>query len=406
MKIKTEKDKLLNGKIRKKIIYPLIFGIAALSLNPSHIAKDTVDYSYVNSSPESKIRKEFRQKFGFPIYGDSKYIEENPKNISIIAEALTRERFEKEFSLKGIYILPKDAEYWNKFNKDGLDPAGCYNRLLDSITLNFETITSSNFTHELKHNKTFEISQINPEFLDKWKDLAKDENGNSLYLSDNNDPNQVRFFSYKELEKNGFISPYSQIHVIEDIAVICQSLGSGSDAAIFIYLNYEKNQKIIDRIKLAQEYQILPKESLEYFELIKNLPYKKNQDTLELLFLKSQEFLDKYPKSVYTSEILRGRASLKQRSQEHKYSSDEIIRDFKKVLNCKYKPLGAYNSTLLDLSQEYETLGDNKRKELYSNAHTEYYKRLNSGDVHIATRGVNDFLIENGELEILLEEEK
>ena len=112
---------------------------------------------------------------------------------------------------------------------------------------------------------------------------------------------------------------------------------------------------------------------------------------------KSQEFLDKYPKTVYESKLRSDRASFLSRTLTSKNSIENIIKEYKAVLNSEYKKMDDYVFALISLKRLYLVeIGDEKTANIYKKAEIEYIKRIKRGDVFLPKQGVNDFLITNG----------
>jgi len=111
------------------------------------------------------------------------------------------------------------------------------------------------------------VRKEHPEFFDRWNELAKDEDGNSLYYSKLD--YLFKMFgiqkSYDEtfsFEDNflGFFSNYSRSNIWEDIAVTSTTLEMpGWKYYIKSILDHnDESGNIKRKISLAREYGLLP----------------------------------------------------------------------------------------------------------------------------------------------------
>lgn len=138
----------------------------------------------LNQVKPSEQRAQFQEEFGFPIRGFRKDIEGDPERLELIANALRKELLEKPFQLRSFRI--ESNQYLRKSFLDQLAKlvtvghAGYY--FWDSISV-VSSPHPSTVHHEVKHAKTFDVLEENPQFRERWEALAKDEKGNSLYFN-------------------------------------------------------------------------------------------------------------------------------------------------------------------------------------------------------------------------------
>ena len=416
-----------------------------------------------NSVNPSPVRSEFYEEYGIPIRGWKADIEENPEDIKDIAETVCREKQTRDFKLKCIRVEPG-----NYLKKDILeqvvtvvtnnDSVGwCY---LDRLGLKRKA-GEGTVSHEIKHQKTYEVIREHPEFLEKWDKLARDENGKSLYIGD--------FATYCEkiriigklfrddniidYEKLGFVSDYARSNIYEDIAETCERAEiNPHDLESFLFGikpnphndKIPRNEKIVAKIKLAEEYSMIPSGFMEFHEL-----YTTYQDAYaslengvetkkaETYLRNSTDFLNKHPNSVYECELRRKRGELLESrtlfeacSKSHELDSihkmkirsvqstlseledmqkeetrlfraqkadfrnylGAAISEYERSLSSGFKDRFNYMTVLSDLKRCYEMLGDEKTAKLYDDAINEYGNRYNNSDVKLASKGINDYL--------------
>ncbi len=213
----------------------------------------------------SAIRQEFQEEFAFPIQGWEEDIEDNPRQISLIAGVLYQERAELPFNLDSFKVQSDQYLKWNLLEQasaivwGGSDKGSYY---LNKITVENKATTST-VRHEIKHAKTKQIAKNHPEFVSRWEALASNEQGQSLYgsllenilgrlywLENFTPPTR---FSAQENEKKGFVSNYARTDVLEDIAEL-GTLAEENPLAFEGWLSPEGGNALIARkVALAQE---------------------------------------------------------------------------------------------------------------------------------------------------------
>ena len=370
----------------------------------------------INGLNPSEKRIEFKKEFGFPIRGWENDIEEKPVDISDIGIVFYCEQVEKPFDIGSIRI--RSDNYLKKSIVQQIDDAifsnlgyyTYYGIVIDDLIL------KSTISHEIKHAKTFDIIKNNPDFIKKWKELSNDNFGNSLYL---NNKEQLQVYmglehlvnedKIKEEEnKNlGFVTNYARTNIYEDIA----ELGELAETNIINFIEwfgyrYEpKNEKIIAKVKLAQEYGIIPKEFSEYVYLESILDNADvgdesiwNSKKAEEFFYLSEKFLEENKETIYQSELRNKRAWIIQHRFDDEESVIAAIFEYKLSLRAKYKEPVSYKNSLESLSKCFKLLDCNEEAKIYDDALKEYEKRYAKGDVLLGKSGVNDFLTSKGEI--------
>lgn len=360
---------------------------------------------------DSEQREEFEKEFGFPVQGFQKNVEGTEGNLSKIAAAAEKERLEKPFALTSIRVSSDNYLQKSIFGqleyliiKGGEAYDGINYPFMGRIYLD-DRFAASTVHHEIKHAKTDEVLRHHPEFEEKWKALATDKDGDSLYSGYSG-----RFFSRVRLigdlidhdapsivenEALGFTTAYSRVHYYEDIAVLSEEAEKDYLVDQFIkYLYEQKNEKFIAKINLLQEYGLIPAEFTEYIGIrqkIKN--HQKEGGSLKEVFEISDEFLGKHPDSVYEI-ILR-----KMRGDALKLETrcGEAIVEYKLGLTSAYKDNEFYPVILSNVPHCYAGLGNMEMAAVYEKAKEKYDAGWDGNDVTIAIHGVNDFLQENGE---------
>ncbi len=403
---------------------------------------------YHNAKP-SLQREAFKKEFGFPLRGWSSDIEDDPKNISVCAEILNREDVERPFTLDTLRI--RSDSYLRKSLLDQIhaspffnEPSGYY--FNDIVVV--KDVDRNTLHHEIKHAKTFDIIKENKDFLNKWKDLAKDKNGNSLYL---NVGEQVCYWvngleniiSKDKLdasanEKLGFVRSYGRNNVFEDIATICEEAESNeSKFARWLFDGDQRNEIIAKKIALAEEYHLIPAGFSEFVKLKQTEQGCYDDHCINwnnaLEYIKESDgLLEKYPNSVYKGELHSKRAFLMsagnsnsfvvnkldsetadyfllqaqtefERKQKEdfknngeRFSIGEVLREYNLALQSSFKSVW-YPCALGHLRDLHKRVLRNENVgEVYEKAEREYWRRFENGDVRLSREGVNDFLKENG----------
>ncbi len=143
-------------------------------------------YNLYQTTRDSPIRQEFRNQYGFPIYGWKEDIEGNPRNVKIISEAVKMEMQQKPFHVRYIALEPKNFLKKSPVQqvKSIFDSSKSYYAdYFNAITLGSSKRYVSEYIvrHEIKHAKTRDILRENPQFRAEWEAIAKDDKGRSLY---------------------------------------------------------------------------------------------------------------------------------------------------------------------------------------------------------------------------------
>jgi len=365
----------------------------------------------VQGNQDSAQRTEFEKEFGFPVQGFPRNVEGTEGNLSKIAAAVEKERLERPFGLTSIRVSSDNYLQKSIFGqleyiiiKGGEAYDGINYPFMGRIYLS-DGFAASTVNHEIKHAKTDDIICSNPEFEEKWKALATDKDGNSLYSGYSGLVfSRVRLIgdfidhdapSITENEALGFTTVYSRVHFYEDIAVLSEEAERDYLVDQFIkYLYEQKNEKFIAKINLLQEYGLIPAEFTEYIgvrQKIKN--NQKDDGPLEEIFEVSDEFLGKYPHSVYEIVLRKIRGDALNLGAR----GEEAIFEYKLGLTSIYKDNEFYPAILGNVSHCYAGLRNKEMAAVYEKAKEKYDAGWKGNDVKIAVHGVNDFLQENGE---------
>lgn len=230
-----------------------------------------LEINYFSRSRDSTILIKDNGKAVMEIPVVGKFDKKN--RVKALENVLNLEYHAKPFKLSKLYIN-KRKDFWNKSFWDRLSEFnGAYNYsnpLTDTITLSNDSSDFS-WSHEMKHNKEWEITAEHPEFKKEWTNIAKDEKGNSLYrgwLS------YVKYFkkyfqtdSDETLFAEGFVSSYAKTHFWEDVAETCDS---ALLHPMFLIEHFYTNPqpKIIKKMKLAEKYGLIPKEFSNYLDIL------------------------------------------------------------------------------------------------------------------------------------------
>ena len=370
----------------------------------------------INGLNPSEKRTEFKKEFGFPIRGWKSDIEKKPVDISDIGIVFYCEQLEKPFDIGSIRI--RSDNYLKKSFVQQVDDAifsnlgyyTYYGIVIDDLIL------KSTISHEIKHAKTFDIIKNNPDFIKNWKELSNDGSGNSLYLNNKEQLQVYMGLEYlvdedkiKEEENRniGFVTNYARTNVYEDIAELGELAETNVTKFIewFGYQYEPKNEKIIAKVKLAQENGIIPKEFSEYVHLESILDDADvgdesswNSKKAEEFFYLSEKFLEDNKETIYQSELRNKRAWIIQHRFDDEESVIAAISEYKLSLKARYKEPDSYKNSLESLSRCFKLLDCNEEAKIYDDALKEYEKRYSKGNVLLGKRGVNDFLAFRGEI--------
>ena len=379
----------------------------------------------LQANQESEQRTAFEKEFGFPLQGYREDVEDREENVSRIALAVYRQKLEKDFNLSAIRISSDDytrksivGQLEHILFEGGSAYSGIAPPDLQRLYFNHNSVSYSTVVHELKHTKTEEIHDQHPEFKEKWLAITPDEDGVSAYSSlplwfisklryigkyvtiGNYDP--------KENERLGFTSSYGRFWWYEDVAVVSEeaqnnSLGDIKNYIRFLYL--EKNEKIIAKVNLLQEYGLIPAEFTEYIGVRKHFKdYEdiqkseenrcwEKESSLDKVLKASAAFLNSYPETTYGIILRQMRGNFLEKNKRYA----EAILEYKSGLHFAFKDHETYANILGSLSDCYNHLDNNEESSLYAQAKERYVAGWKGNDIHIAVHGVNDFLEENGE---------
>ncbi|HLD79762.1 MAG TPA: hypothetical protein VJA18_04325 [Candidatus Nanoarchaeia archaeon] len=369
-------------------------------------------------TPYTKQRTVFEREFDFSIQGFPKDVEENEGKVSRIANVVQKEKLEKPFDITAIRISSENYLEKSWFGQlehivvsGGEAYSGINYPFVGRIYINNDSVYSSTIHHEIKHAKTDELFFSNPEFEERWLVLTVDEQGESLYLGYTGwvlpkVRGVGKLFPRKEIanyEKSGFVSPYAALGFYEDVAETCEEAEAPSDKfAKWLYA--EKNETIIAKVSLAQEYGLIPAEFSEYITLRKSfkekdlleekIEVKKEEldDKVGVLLEESAAFLAQHPDSVYEINLRKRRGRLLEKEENY----EDAIREYKLGLIAKFKDHDDYPDLLSDIADCHKKVGNAEKVSLYLRAKEKYDQGWKANDVHIAVHGVNDFLRENG----------
>jgi len=372
---------------------------SALALFSFHLATQTYHTAralYYTAYP-TEIRRSFAEKFGFPLQG---YDIEETNSAAQIAAVLHKEKMEMDFSLDAIYI--RSFSYLQKpiheqfFSMVGTGNGGyCYNKF---VVLQ-SPVWEGTVHHEIKHAKAYAIWAAHPEFIEKWEALAKGKNGQSLYLSPQEDwcydykglRNFVREQNKKEDEKLGFVSSYARRNSDEDIAELCEE--AELKAPNFIpWLYTAPNQRIQAKTRLAEQYQLIPPYFSAYVFVL--------SQQKELFMKTSDDFLKRHQKSIYEGSLRKNRGKFleeKALQLQIKEYADKAMEEYKNGICAPYKNIDVYPELLENIAECASHWKDERTATLYRNALEEYRKRENANDLSLSINGVTDYLLAHGE---------
>ncbi len=365
----------------------------------------------LTGSQNNEQRAAFEKEFGFSVQGFKEDLEDENQNLSKIASAVHKEQLEKQFHLSAIRV--SSEHYWRKSIPGQLEHIVIKGgEAYDGINYPFagriyldDDFSIYTVNHEIKHAKTDWLMLHHPEFEERWRISALDAGGNSLYSGYGarifpkirliGDYVDEEAFSGTENEKLGFVSSYARVCFYEDVAEVSEMAERPYSVYAFARLLYEdKNEKIISKVNLAQEYGLIPAEFSEYIAVLKAFNEKKESaDASDALLDLSGDFLAKHPNSVYKIIIHGERGKIMENKEQRK----EAVEEYRLGLKAEYKDPSYYPDIISSISSCYEKMGDDEKAALYQKAKEIYEAGWKANDVRIAVYGANDFLEENGE---------
>lgn len=418
----------------------------------------------------NKIQRIFQQTHGMPILGYESDVQKFLSTIGI-SRVIEREKAEMPFNVPNIRVSSSNYLMQSPFDQIVtlfLTPyAGLACPWSYEIVVKPEA-NEATLTHEIKHIKTFQVLEKYPEFRKKWEDLAKDENGNSLYLSNSEQAISrtrlihtlvdAKYSNSKENRKLGFVTNYARTNFYEDVAEVCGQIEAYSCSPVTLISSFDyTNSSLMAKISLAREYGLLPKELIDYLNLIRvfdTVEFLKTRDQSERVWSEkifldnSALFISENPKSVYSCSVRNMRANiliympdntsvdiktfqymdkLNAKWQDSSLSRDErekcadklteleramirgnraiheqnlkaALRETDSALLADYKDPVAY-ATALGISERIcRDLGYYLRAVRLAEASTLFLERLGQNDPLITRRGVNDDLFNQGVL--------
>lgn len=402
------KDTAANGSKKKRILKNALKLILCFHLGTQ------ANYCYTGSR-QTEQRLEFEERFGLEIQGFRDDVEGEEGNLSRLTQAVYKEKLEKDFDLKAIRISSEN--YLKRSILGQLEFIVIRGEAYDGINYPFDNLflkriylshdfASSTAHHEIKHAKTDHVLKQHQEFKEKWINLAKDENGNSLYSGYGSWLfSKVRIvgsfvdspsYDYEENERLGFLNSYSRLWFYEDIAEIGEAAEEKFLVGRMIRLLYEdKNEIITAKVNLAQEYGLIPAEYSKYIKVQKDFKdHEMMGDSSDALLEASDEFLSRHLGSVYEINLRNMRGNL----LERKGDLTAALWEYRKGLDAGYKDHYYYLEILSSIMGCYTYLGESEKAALYEKAKEKYQRAWDDNDVKTVIFGVNDFLKDNGEL--------
>jgi hypothetical protein len=315
--------------------------------------------------------------------------------------------------------------------------SGYYSPKTNNIVMN--GINARTLRHELVHARTNNLDN-EEDLLREWSELAKDKNGKSYYMNLTNQAlSRVRLLEKLVDKKSysdnnlGFVSSYATTNVYEDIAEFVSLVSE--DMYVF-RTKYDKSPLFEKKLQLAVKYDLLPKELIEYSNVIglfehwdnwkENISnrinelklhretkgatsefnfekYLLSQDSLKNEFLiQSEKFLQNNSNSRFSNQLINYRADIyAKKGKMETLWTKESETELKRALALSNKG-DDYWITLSRLSacqkQLHHKYDENNP---YTCALIEYYQRRDNCDTTLFTKGVNDVLVRMGELKTI-----
>ncbi|MBU1849680.1 MAG: hypothetical protein KKH40_03035 [Nanoarchaeota archaeon] len=391
---------------RNKNTYILI-GATILTLQAENIYRHIKNFIKPN-----EITQEFKEEFKIPLKGHDYNLKYLP-NIRSLAFALKREQIELPYTLKNFRIKPNNffrQELTEQINTIfGTEYSGYYNPMSKNIAIN-ELVCTSTVHHEIKHAKTFDTLKKHPEFKKQWKEIAKDENGNSPYLNGFfqfcgrvillNNLVPIDTLSSLDDLKEGFVSDYAKTNFYEDVAELGTevelgySIGSITGLDYFICDKSNKNTRIQKKITLLAEHQIIPAEYPEfaklkekYFESFGSEFGSTDKEKGEIFLEASKEFIKKHPDTIYKSTIYKARGEINNNLAYYYPNQLErmnlMVQEYKQALKCEYQEFYETSMILDELTNYYYQINDSAKENMCREASINYLTHDLKEAIHI-----------------------
>jgi hypothetical protein len=365
----------------------------------------------------SETRSEFQRETGFPINGWADDVEDKKREIGLIAQVIAQEKAEGAFQLTSARIEP--ANYFKNNVIDQIDRlittghSGYYFPGIKTIVAE-PSASPTTWHHEIKHAKTFDLLEKHPEFRKQWEAFSKDRNGNSLYLGTGEQACvRIRGLSWLRSEKDdnphldeqlGFVSSYARTNFYEDVAEVGAMAESDRFQEVFEWINGpERNERIEGKITLAEKYGLIPKGFTEYLavdKLYRAMWGQRGSIDLSKVppFLKaSEEYLTKRPQSIYACNLRYERGTAMKRGAndiDKMFTLDQVKAEFSAAIHTPFKSSIPYSIALDKLALVNKVQKRLDVADIFERASILYSQRQADGDLHLATTGVNDYLVQ------------
>ncbi|MBI3333954.1 hypothetical protein HYZ97_00510 [Candidatus Pacearchaeota archaeon] len=370
----------------------------------------------------SKARIEFQQAFDIPLRGWSADIEDNEYSVASLGEVFHRRSCDKKHALGVSSFRIESPSYLKKslVQQAGavfIPHLGYFMPLVNAAHADARAGSTTQY-HEINHGEVLALIRKHPEFEEKWRALAVDASGESLYRNPLAQvlsrirglqklvPKEQR--SSYELIKLGFISEYAQTSFLEDVAELC---AEANDSSHLFALNYfrqndsAKNKRIQDKVRLAEAYGLVPAGISEYADLMSHynasfapFEFSGRAVSKETFIDASDAFLKKHPRTSLEIVIRNSRLRIMQElhKQREKYVREDVLEEYQRLFACPFKERENY-AWALDMFREFWQFEDEPfRAEVCSDALRLFYAYIKNKDVNLSRNGVNYFLEEKG----------
>ena len=264
--------------------------------------------------------------------------------------------------------------------------------------------------HEFKHARTADIVKHHPEFKKRWEQIAIDEAGNSLYLTQEEqecyqrtscrETNKHLDEKLNELEnrKLGFVRNYGRLNFWEDTATFAEY------AETYSKLDEElpRNVRFKKKLALCLEYNLIQPDARDYMRLLdfdREFAHVTNdfypRDYVSEFDTMSSGFLQNHPNSIFTANvhILRGRMYnlLGQRAfddDERKTYFTAAIGEYEYALRAPNRNEDTITEALYFAEQtaDFGCLHKPELAAAYKVLYNQVEERFNAGDITVVTQ--------------------
>ncbi len=405
------------GSLLRKLLKGTAYALGGLMLwSAANMGFNNTLQTYYSLKPD-QTRESYKQRYGHSISGYEPYLGKDRWEVPNIVSIIERESLEGGLNLKSLRYEPSNFLKKNLLEQLSFIFTGGYEgyAIGSHITLT-EDASYETVTHELKHNKTYQVLKQHPEFKERWERIAQDSTGKTGYvpwvkygLSNLRLVGNLFCNSKGASFKDGYVSGYARTNFYEDVAELATEI---EDHRIMGWFQFEffsfvmdssdSNSKLRAKMDLLIEYGLVPPETFEFYQIkqtfwdgieMRSVSREKGERFLK----ESEEFLEKHPRSTFAQTVHSGRAWVISELLIGENPYQDALEECKKAVKYPVADITEYPCILDRMHDLYLRLGDPEKAGVMKEA----IKRYENMDdkVEMVTDGANRFLAEKGILE-------